>query len=227
VLELGWLGHGLAAIYVVWLLNLTNFMDGIDGIAGIETITVCLGGILLYAVAAPGATAWLAPLVLAVATAGFLVWNWPPAKIFLGDAGSGFLGLMLAALSLQAARLAPDLFWGWIVLLGVFVVDATVTLIGRVTQGEKLYEAHRSHAYQYAARRWTHQPVTLAVGAINLFWLLPAALLVARDSLDGALGVVVAYLPLVTTVIWLRIEGKQLVMGQLGGRDSESELKHR
>ena len=205
VLGLGWLGHGLAALYLVWLLNLTNFMDGIDGIAGVEVIIVSLGGMLLYLVAAPGNTVWLVPLVLASATLGFLVWNWPPAKIFMGDAGSGFLGLMLAALSLQAAWVAPALFWSWVILLGAFIVDATVTLTRRVARGERFYEAHRSHAYQHAAQRWrAHLPVTLAVAAIDLCWLLPIALLVAFGSLDPVLGVLIAYAPLVAAVLWLR-----------------------
>lgn len=205
VLELGWLGHSLAALYLVWLLNLTNFMDGIDGIASVEAITVSLGGVLLYVVAMPGSRQWLVPLVLASATLGFLVWNWPPAKIFMGDAGSGFLGLMLAAISLQAGWVAPTLFWSWVILLGVFVVDATLTLVWRVARGEKFYEAHRSHAYQHAARQWGgHRPVTLAVGAINLCWLLPIALLVALGSLDGLLGVLIAYAPLAGAAVWLR-----------------------
>jgi Fuc2NAc and GlcNAc transferase len=196
VLEPGRLGNGLAVLYLVWLLNLTNFMDGIDGIAGVETITVSLGGGVLYLVAVPGNTQWLALLVLASATLGFLVWNWPPAKIFMGDAGSGFLGLMLAAFSLQAS---------WVILLGAFVVDATVTLLRRVARGERFYEAHRSHAYQHAARRWgAHLPVTLAVGVINLCWLLPVALLVLLGSLDGLLGVLIAYAPLCAAALWLR-----------------------
>ena len=209
MLELGWLGHLLAVLYLVWLLNLTNFMDGIDGIAGIEAITVCLGGVLLSVLAVPGSTSWLAPLVLASATFGFLVWNWPPAKIFMGDAGSGFLGLMLAAFSLQSGWVLPTLFWSWVILLGVFVVDATVTLVRRVARGEKVYEAHRSHAYQRAARHWgAHRPVTLATGAINLGWLLPIALLVALGLLDGLFGVLIAYAPLVGTAVWLSA-GKQ------------------
>ena len=123
----------------------------------------------------------------------------------MGDVGSGFLGLMLAALSLQAAGVVPTLFWSWVILLGAFVVDATVTLIRRVARGERFYEAHRSHAYQHAALRWHgHLPVTLAVGAIDLCWLLPIALLVAIGSLDGLLGVFIAYTPMVAAVLWLK-----------------------
>ncbi|HEY5475371.1 MAG TPA: glycosyltransferase family 4 protein [Tepidiformaceae bacterium] len=201
----GWLGLAIAAVYLVWMLNLTNFMDGIDGIAGVEAITVCLSAVLLSELAAPGRHLWIAPLVLASATLGFLVWNWPPAKIFMGDAGSGFLGLMLGVLSLQAGWVANRLFWSWVILLGVFVVDATVTLIRRMAHGERFYEAHRSHAYQHAAlRRGAHMPVTLAVGVINLCWLLPVALMVALGWLDGLLGVLIAYAPLVVVAVRLK-----------------------
>jgi Fuc2NAc and GlcNAc transferase len=197
-LNAGWLGWAIISLYVVWMLNLTNFMDGIDGIASVETITVCAGAAFSSVLASPNARLWLAPLVLASATLGFLVWNWPPAKIFMGDVGSGFLGLMLAVLALEAAWAAPRLFWSWVILFGVFVVDATVTLIRRVARGERFYEAHRSHAYQHVAtRRGAHQPVTLAVGAINLCWLLPLALLVALGRLDGLAALAVAYTPLV------------------------------
>ena len=204
-LSLGVVGDIFATIYLVWLVNLTNFMDGIDGIAGVEAITVSIGGTLLYVTTVPGTTYWLVPLVLATATFGFLVWNWPPAKIFMGDGGSGFLGLVLAALSLQAAWIAPTLLWSWLIMMGVFIVDATVTLIQRVVRGERFYEAHRSHAYQHAAQRvGSHLPVVLGVGTINLGWLLPIALLVARGAIDGFMGLVIAYIPLMVAALWLK-----------------------
>jgi Fuc2NAc and GlcNAc transferase len=205
VLNPGWVGFAIAALYIVWMLNLTNFMDGIDGIAGVEAITVCGSAIFLSSVAAPGAHLWIGPLVLASATLGFLVWNWPPAKIFMGDAGSGFLGFMLAVLSLQAGWVVNRLFWSWVILLGVFVVDATVTLIRRMAHGDRLYEAHRSHAYQRAAlHQGAHTPVTVAVAIINVCWLLPVALVVALGRLDGLLGVLIAYAPLVFAAIRLK-----------------------
>lgn len=200
-LELGWLGYVLAAFYLVWLLNLYNFMDGIDGIASVEAISVGLGGALIYALLGEP-TAIGAPLLLAVAVAGFLFWNFPPARIFMGDAGSGFLGIALGVLSLQAAWIAPQLLWSWLILLGVFTVDATWTLFRRLLRGDKVYEAHRSHAYQYASRRFgNHLPVTLAVLGINLLWLLPIALWVGLGGLDGLLGLLVAYLPLVVLAV--------------------------
>jgi len=201
VIDLGWLGLGLAAVYLVWLLNLYNFMDGIDGIASVEAICVCVGAALLYIVTGHAGPA-MAPLVIGAAAAGFLFWNFPPARIFMGDAGSGFLGIVLGVMSLHAAWAAPQLFWSWVILLGVFVVDATVTLLRRLLRGDKVYEAHRSHAYQYASRRFgRHLPVTLAVAAIDLLWLLPIALWVGIGRLDGLLGVALAYLPLVVLAL--------------------------
>lgn len=197
LLDLGWIGYIFTAVYIVWLLNLYNFMDGIDGLASIEAITVCCSGALMAWLVAPDSSFWMLPTLLATAVLGFLFWNFPPARIFMGDAGSGFLGIMLALLSVQAAWIAPQLIWVWLVLLGVFIVDATITLCRRVLRGEKFYEAHRSHAYQYASRTvGTHCSVTLAVCAINVFWLMPVASLVALKKLDGILGIVVAYFPL-------------------------------
>ncbi|MBD8094278.1 glycosyltransferase family 4 protein [Pseudomonas fluorescens] len=199
--NLGWVGSVLAAFYLVWMLNLYNFMDGIDGIASVEAICACLGMCLLYGLSGHTGLAWL-PMTLAMAVAGFLFWNFPPARIFMGDAGSGFLGIVLGVLSLQAAWVSSPLLWAWLILLGVFIVDATFTLIRRLVRGDKVYEAHRSHAYQFASRRFgRHLPVTLAVAGLNLFWLLPVALCVVVLGLDGALGAVIAYVPLVLLAI--------------------------
>lgn len=203
-LDLGWFGAALAALYLVWLLNLYNFMDGIDGIASIEAITVCLSACLLYWIAG-AANLVILPLLLAMAVAGFLFWNFPPARIFMGDAGSGFLGIILGALSLQAAWVSSELFWCWLILLGVFIVDATFTLMRRLARGDKVYEAHRSHAYQFASRQHgKHLPVTLMVAALNVFWLLPIALCVILLKLDGVLGLLIAYMPLVVLAVRYR-----------------------
>ena len=200
-LDLHWSGYVIAAFYLVWMLNLYNFMDGIDGIASVETITVCLS----VALVAGLENAWglmVMPVLLASATVGFLFWNFPPARIFMGDAGSGFLGVVLGGLSLQAAWHSPKLFWCWLILLGVFVVDATYTLLRRLVRGDKVYEAHRSHAYQFASRYYgQHLPVTLSVAVINLFWLLPIAVAVQLLGLDGFTGLLIAYFPLVILAV--------------------------
>ncbi|KJZ42828.1 MULTISPECIES: glycosyltransferase family 4 protein [Pseudomonas] len=200
-IDLGWLGHVVAAFYLVWMLNLYNFMDGIDGIAGVEAVTACIGACLIYWVTGFDALVW-APLLLAAAVLGFLCWNFPPARIFMGDAGSGFLGIILGIFSLQASSSAPQLLWVWLILLGVFIVDATFTLLRRLMRGDKVYEAHRSHAYQFASRSvGRHLPVTVGVLMINLFWLLPIALCVGVGTLNGLLGLLIAYVPLVLLAV--------------------------
>jgi Fuc2NAc and GlcNAc transferase len=177
--------------------NLFNFMDGIDGIASVEAVSVALGGAVVWSLAGSG-SGWLLAVVFAACVGGFLIWNLPPARIFMGDAGSGFLGLVIGALSLWCSQAAPHLFWSWFILLGCFMVDGTTTLVRRVRRHDKFNEAHRSHAYQYAARKHgSHQTVSLAFLAITTLWLLPIALLVALGRLDGLTGVAIAYLPLI------------------------------
>ena len=195
----------LGVISIVWLTNLFNFMDGIDGIASIETITVCLGAIVLYLFGSAGDTVWLLPAMLLAVVSGFVFWNLPPARIFLGDTGSGFLGFMMAVFCLQAAQLDPAFFWAWIILLGVFIVDATLTLVRRLLRRQRLYEAHRTHAYQFAARKLgEHGAVSVSVGMINLCWLLPIALLAATGRAVAFWAVLIAYVPLVWLALHFR-----------------------
>ena len=201
VIDLGWVGHVLAVFYLVWMLNLYNFMDGIDGLASIEAMCACLGACLIYGLGGYPMLIWV-PLLLSMAVLGFLYWNFPPARIFMGDAGSGFLGLILGALSLAAAWQDANLLWVWLILLGVFIVDATFTLSRRLMRGDKVYEAHRSHAYQFASRKvGGHLPVTLSVLVINLFWLTPIAIGVGVLGLNGLLGLVIAYVPLMLLAV--------------------------
>ncbi|MFJ2482998.1 glycosyltransferase family 4 protein [Pseudomonas sp. NPDC087598] len=196
-----WAGSVLAAVYLVWMLNLYNFMDGIDGIASVQAICACLGCSLLYCLGELPHLMWV-PLMLAFSVIGFLFWNFPPARIFMGDAGSGFIGIVLGGLSLQAAHADQRWFWVWLILLGVFIVDATFTLLRRLMRGDKVYEAHRSHAYQYASRRYgRHLPVTLGVLFINVCWLLPLAASVIYMDIDGASATLIAYIPLLAIAI--------------------------
>ncbi|MCS6944455.1 MAG: glycosyltransferase family 4 protein [Sutterellaceae bacterium] len=176
-----WLAWPLTVVALTWLVNLYNFMDGIDGIAAVEAISVSCAATLVGSVIAtyiPGL------IVLAAAALGFLMLNWPPARIFMGDAGSGFLGYAFGVYLLFATDADARFVWVWLILLAVFWVDATVTLVRRALAGERLLAAHRSHAYQLAALRWrSHLRVTLAVLALNVLVLLPlAALAVVRPN---------------------------------------------
>jgi Fuc2NAc and GlcNAc transferase len=200
-----WISYPLAVLFVAWLVNVFNFMDGIDGIASTEVATVSVAGAIVCYLVSEDVSCLVLPLVVAAAAIGFLLWNWPPARIFLGDVGSGFLGVVMAGLSLQAGWVRPQLFWSWVILLGVFVVDATVTLVRRAVRGDPFQEAHRVHAYQHAAVRFgAHRPVTLATGLINIIWLLPLALAVGSGYLEGVVGAVIAYIPLVVAALWLK-----------------------
>lgn len=195
--DIGWLGDAVGAVLIVWMLNLFNFMDGIDGIAAVEAICVAGGAAAIMWL--QGGNSQL-PLLLGLAAGcmGFLVWNWPPAKIFMGDVGSGFLGFVLSLFALSDHGETGMNLWSWLILSGIFLVDATVTLVRRICRGERFYLAHRSHAYQILSRRFdSHLKVTLGTLAINIVWLMPFAFLSAAYS-EYAIGfLVIALLPLV------------------------------
>lgn len=203
--HLGVMGFLLCIITLVWILNLYNFMDGINGIAGIEAVFLSAAmACLMYFQAN---AYWLVEvwLILGAAVAGFVVWNFPKAKIFMGDVGSGFLGIAIGGLILISAHHNAVFLWSGLILLGVFIVDSTFTLFRRALAGKKLYEAHSTHAYQHAARRCkSHVKVTLGVLIINVFWLLPIAAAVSFGYVDGMIGLIVAYSPLVLSVIVLK-----------------------
>ena len=184
---------GGTLFYLVWMLNLYNFMDGIDGIATVEAITVMASALLLNS---NNANVGLMMALLA-SLFGFLLWNWPPAKIFMGDVGSAFLGILIGCFSLITANDGSLNFVIWLILLAVFITDATYTLLVRLFRGEKVYEAHRSHAYQFLSRQYGHQFVTLGVLMINVFWLLPLAWLGHHYSQFLFISVALAYVPLI------------------------------
>lgn len=195
-LAIGWSGQLLVLLAMVWFLNLFNFMDGIDGIAAGEAVFLAFAGAWLAALSGLQDLVY-ALLVLGAVALGFLVWNWHPAKIFMGDVGSGFLGAVLGMLAYAAVAADGLLFWPWVILVAAFVSDASITLARRFLRGERWYEAHRSHAYQRAARRWGHLRVTSVVLLIDTGWLLPMALLAALLPAAGVLIALAAYAPLV------------------------------
>ena len=142
-----------AFFLIIWFINLYNFLDGINGYAGSEAIFLSLAGFVLF-----GGGHFL---VLAVATLGFLYWNFNNAKIFMGDVGSTLMGYNVAIFTLYYANQEPTNLWIWIVLFGVFWFDATLTLIRRKLNGEKISEAHKKHGYQRLNQSgWSHFKVT-------------------------------------------------------------------
>jgi Fuc2NAc and GlcNAc transferase len=209
-IDFGMAGNVLAVIYLVWMLNLFNFMDGIDLITGVETITASGATAIFLANKADG-DFWLVPAILAATVLGFMFLNIPPAKIFLGDVGSGFIGFVIAVISLVTADENVLIAWAMVILLAVFISDSTVTLLRRIIKREHLYVAHRTHAYQNLTKRVNkHLSVSLGVGATNLFWLLPIAWLVANESVMPIVGVTIAYIPVIALALFLKA-GKQTV----------------
>jgi Fuc2NAc and GlcNAc transferase len=198
VIDLGIAGSALAVICMVWFLNLYNFMDGIDGIAGIEAVSVMAFAAALLAWPQGGSRSVIFLLVASASVLGFLVWNWPPAKIFMGDSGSGFLGFCVGSIAWATIVEGRLSIWVWLILLGVFCVDATVTLLRRWMGGARIAQAHRSHAYQRLSRKYgSHQKVTLGILGVNLVWLDPLAYVAAERPPLAALLTSVAWLPLI------------------------------
>jgi Fuc2NAc and GlcNAc transferase len=198
------LGYVISGLALVWLINLFNFMDGIDGIAASQAIFVALGMVVISSFSESNSSVALINISLAGACIGFLVWNWPPAKIFMGDVGSSSLGFVLGAIALIISTKYAISVWPWVILFGVFLIDATVTLGRRALSGQRWYEAHRSHAYQRLARQWgSHRNVTLTVIGIDVCWLLPMALWAAMEPDYAAAIAGLALLPLTGLALWI------------------------
>ncbi len=172
---LGMSGSVLAVIALVWITNLYNFMDGIDGLAASQALLAGIGGGWLLWQSGDASLAMVS-FSLAAASGGFLIWNWPPARIFMGDTGSGLLGFSLGTIALAGEQRGSLPALVWMILLALFIGDATLTLLRRLFQGEAWYNAHRSHAYQRLVQRgWSHLRVTLGAWLINGAFLWPMA----------------------------------------------------
>jgi UDP-N-acetylmuramyl pentapeptide phosphotransferase/UDP-N-acetylglucosamine-1-phosphate transferase len=155
----------IAFIGSVWFINLYNFLDGIDGYASVEAILVAIG---MYMVINDPIF-----LILIVSVLGFLIWNWPKAKIFMGDVGSTQLGYILVILGIYFNNNKELNIFGWLTLTSLFWVDATLTLLRRWRNQEKLSVAHKKHAYQRIVQfGFTHKKTIIISIFINLFFIL-------------------------------------------------------
>tara|TARA_R110002111_G_scaffold168038_2_gene233935 strand:- start:37872 stop:39020 length:1149 start_codon:yes stop_codon:yes gene_type:complete len=218
-LEASWVLWAIATFGMVWWLNLFNFMDGIDGLAATEAISVLIMASILICFEIPSvytdySVEQALMLLLAVSLLGFMGANWAPAKIFMGDVGSTFLGYMLGMLALMTMVAGSLNLWIWLILPSVFWVDATSTLLRRMIRGERWYQAHQSHAYQRVSRllagsedlnhlrHQAHRKVSLSVLAINVCWLFPLAACSLIWSEWGILFVAMAWMPLVLLAVF-------------------------
>lgn len=195
-----WVELPLVTVAWVGFINFFNFMDGIDGISGVEATSIGIG---LYCLSLVGGTA--APfspgLVIAGAATGFLVWNWHPARIFLGDVGSIPLGFLLGGLLLQ---IAAEGHWAAAIILPLYYLsDASITLMRRLFRGEKIWEAHREHFYQKAVQAGhRHNEVSIAITIANMI-LIAMAVLSLENPLTALAGAAIT----VTVLIgWMHIK---------------------
>lgn len=154
---------------MIWLINLYNFLDGIDGYAGSEAVFLGVAAALIFGYD----IGW----IVAAGALGFLLFNWQKAKIFMGDIGSTFLGFIFAVLMIYSLNNGESIY-SWLIILGLFWVDATLTLIRRARNGETLSQAHRKHAYQRITQAgWSHQKTVLMGMGINCIGIIPIVLL--------------------------------------------------
>ena len=185
---------------LVWVMNLYNFIDGIDGLAAMGAVSMSAIAILVLLLSGADRSVVLILAALAVCSSGFLVFNWPPASIFMGDSGSQFLGFSFGAL-MATTLINGDLsLWSWLIIFGYFAGDTTTTTLVRVFVADKWYGEHRSHAYQNLARVWgSHLKVVRGVVLYHLLWILPLAI---WSVLAPAAAPVAAVLALAPVVVW-------------------------
>jgi Fuc2NAc and GlcNAc transferase len=192
----------------VWLINLYNFIDGIDGFAIIGSVWICAAAIAVMAMTGGDQELLFAFALLGASSLGFLFWNVPPASIFMGDAGSIFLGYSFAALLLTTVLTGQISIWTWIAIMGYFIADTTTTTLSRLFLVRNWYGVHRSHAYQNLARiHKSHAKVTYGVALYHLLWALP---LVVWSAVSPAWAPLAAILCLAPGVIWTLRFGPRL-----------------
>lgn len=188
---------GILILFTVWMTNLYNFMDGINGLATLEAISVCIGMALIYWMQGTNKEVIYLITIIAASACGFLFWNFPKAKLFMGDAGSLFLGLSFGLLAIESLTEDLRVFSAWLIMLGVFIVDTSYTLFCRLITRQAFHQAHRTHAYQKIAIKFnSHSYATITIVAINLLWLLPLAIVVTTTQLHVAVALAIAYAPL-------------------------------
>lgn len=213
--NLSWCWLPLLLVAGVWSINLHNFMDGIDGLLAQQTVFVA-GGIGCLACAASQPALAVGAGTVMAASAGFWLYNRSPARIFMGDVGSGSAGLLVFVLSVLLWRIEPPLAWAALVLSSAFVTDASLTLLTRIRSGRSWHRAHREHLYQWMVRRGaTHAGVDARYLAWNLLVAAPAAWWIATHPQGGLPVAAVVYA--MATLLWLVMKRRCLRRSRLGG----------
>jgi UDP-N-acetylmuramyl pentapeptide phosphotransferase/UDP-N-acetylglucosamine-1-phosphate transferase len=202
-LDLGWFGAILSLLWIVGLTNAYNFMDGIDGIAAGQAIVAGIGWLLLGEITGITCVVCLGFLITA-ASLGFLFHNRPPARIFMGDVGSAFLGFTFAFLAVWAAQQDPRLGVAGVLLVWPFVFDSIFTLLHRLHKGENIFQAHRSHLYQRLVKCGvTHGKVSLGYTLLAASGIVPAVVFVQWPT--GGSWLIVILFPLLAGGLWFAV----------------------
>lgn len=211
-------------LYIMWMVNLYNFMDGIDGMAGTQgVVAALLSAGLSFWQGSPALGAIY--LLLAASVGGFLFHNWSPAKIFMGDCGAYFLGFAFATLALISKVYLGHSIHAHMILLGVFICDATYTLVLRAVQGKRVYQAHRDHAFQHAVQRGlSHRRVNLMWNAVTMFWLGPVAMASVLYPLQATLFLLLGYIPLIVMVAYMKA-GIEINFNEATGSPKKANLR--
>lgn len=200
----------LTVLYVLWMTNLYNFMDGMDGFAGGMSV---IGFLLLAWLGwqAGSADFVLAAVIVAAACGGFLIFNFPPARIFMGDAGAPVLGFLAAALSLWADRDGLLPLWASMLIFSPFIVDASVTLLRRLLAGKKVWLAHREHIYQRLVQTgWSQRSTLLWSYLLMLAVGTSAVMALNQDSAVQWTVMVVWALIYIAIILWVGLREKRI-----------------
>ena len=194
----------VSVIAIAWFINLFNFMDGIDGIAATEAIFI-IGALAGYSFFADESHWGVLQLMILAPILGFAVINWQPARIFMGDIGSTFLGVLIPILLIVSTQLNLLTVWSAIILTSSFLMDSTWTLLTRFTTGQKWYEPHRSHLYQIMSRKMgSHCKVSILNLLLNMIWTLPISIAATIFPNFGQLFTLLALLPILVLCIMHR-----------------------
>ena len=197
----------IAGVAVAWCINLVNFMDGADGLVSTQALCVALGmGLIATFGSFPNTQlAWLSAMLFAC-WAPLLWFNWPPAKLFMGDAGAIPLGFVLALMGLMAFLTDPSVGFAWLILMMPFLIDTALTLCIRVFAGEPPHVAHCDHAYQrLSLRMGSPLPITLGLLGMQVVWQYPLAVTAVNSAVFPPLLVLLSAIPSVATVVYARL----------------------
>ncbi len=211
-LNLGWIGIPMTIVWIVGMINAYNFMDGVDGIAGGQGVVAGLGWVVLGILSGQFFIAGIG-MIIAACCLGFLGHNWPPAKIFMGDVGSTFLGYIFAVLPVIAGQYDARLTFAGALLVWPFVFDPAVTFLRRLFQHENVFSAHVSHFYQrLVATGFSHKRIALLYMGFSFLGLACSSAIVMQWAWADNLTVII--LVIMSLLLWLGTRWRERTMSK-------------